>query len=156
VGLAAVVGDERPRRPAGEQVAEHSHGECEQALGDPLREPARCLGEVIAEAHLALRFENSDSIGSLIRALVTSTGGRWLSRWRSGVMSLTPVSSSVPLSSRPQSPLSQNSTLPWCPRASSTTVSRSCPVLGPTSSYRDPLEVADHDQPHAPDELAVR
>ena len=49
-----VIGDERPRRPAGEQIAEHPQGEGEQALRDPLDQPADGLGEMVIEPHLAL------------------------------------------------------------------------------------------------------
>jgi hypothetical protein len=54
VGLAAVIGDERSRRAAGEQVAVDAEREREQALGDSLDEAGNGFGEVFAEPHLAL------------------------------------------------------------------------------------------------------
>jgi hypothetical protein len=53
VGSAAVIGDERSRRSPGKEVAVHTQGEGEQALGDALCEPTDGLGEVVAESDLA-------------------------------------------------------------------------------------------------------
>ena len=54
MGSTPVMGDERPRRPSGEQVAEDAEGERQQALGDPLDQSGDGLGEVLAESQLAL------------------------------------------------------------------------------------------------------
>ena len=48
------MGDERPGRPSGEEVAEDAEGERQQALGDPLDQSGDGLGEVLAESQLAL------------------------------------------------------------------------------------------------------
>jgi hypothetical protein len=134
VGLASVVGDECSGGSAGEEVAEHPEGEGKQPLGDSLGQAAHGLGEVVVESHLALevgeyRFDDEADPGLL-------DFGRWPAgeTVALGVMSSTPVSLSIASSARPQSPLSQKRTAPACPQARSTTASRSCPVLGPTSS----------------------
>jgi hypothetical protein len=73
VGLAAVIGDERPRRRAHEQVAERSQGEREQALGDALRESADGLGEWSPRRIWRLGFEKHGLDGTPLRSLNTTS-----------------------------------------------------------------------------------
>jgi hypothetical protein len=58
VELAAVIGDEAAWWASDQGVEEHAEGEREQPLRDPLDQPARGLGEVLLEPHLA--FEVGD------------------------------------------------------------------------------------------------
>jgi SAM-dependent methyltransferase len=87
----APAGGEGAWWAAGEDVDEHREGEGEQALGDPLRESGGGLGEVLIEAHLALRLLKTDSATRRMRALAISTGGRAPSWCLSGVISVTPI-----------------------------------------------------------------
>ena len=106
-------------------------GEREQSLGDSLREPGGRLGEVVFEAHLALRGWRTPTRsrgGCGPWRLLGRAAGRAL--WPSGVWISTPCRRSVSAYSRPQRPLSAIRVLPGCAVASSRTGSYSLLVGG--------------------------